>query len=351
MKRPPKRENPDRALRMISAELSPSFWDGLEAERQAAEASGKHIDPAFYRYDNDMLFQACSKFGARLLRRAANQLEERRQRGTALLYYRSLASIAHWRLTKGVYEFDPELNDALDQSDVGSLPLDAVRNLPEYAPYIVLDREYMGVHVYGAWVCRGDTGKGEDGVQVVAHGPNGWLHCIVLFMDTDIDATLSRAYQNLNADGLSSAVMLQEGKRLVTDVLKRALYLASTEPDLTGVVRKPQFFKRISHGASIITTDPPRAANVIGVGYRYGAAVRTWKQQERETREGGAPTGTTVAPHIRRAHYHLYWTGKGRKEPRVKWIAPVLVGAKDVEAIATTVRAVKPSPSKEEDKS
>lgn len=30
--------------------------------------------------------------------------------------------------------------------------------------------------------------------------------------------------------------------------------------------------------------------------------------------------------HLRRGHFHLYWTGKGRKVPRINFVAPTLVG-------------------------
>lgn len=39
-------------------------------------------------------------------------------------------------------------------------------------------------------------------------------------------------------------------------------------------------------------------------------------------------------PHFRRAHWQVYWVGKGRKEREVKWLEPIFVGfgdtAKDV---------------------
>src|SRR5437588_915906 len=66
------------------------------------------------------------------------------------------------------------------------------------------------------------------------------------------------------------------------------------------------------------------AACFIAVGYRVGAALRrrTAPGSERSsTGSGGSP-----AHHIRRAHYHLYWTGPGRQEPRIRWLHPILVG-------------------------
>ena len=36
---------------------------------------------------------------------------------------------------------------------------------------------------------------------------------------------------------------------------------------------------------------------------------------------------STVRAHVRRAHWHHYWTGKGRTELVLRWIAPTLVGS------------------------
>ena len=35
---------------------------------------------------------------------------------------------------------------------------------------------------------------------------------------------------------------------------------------------------------------------------------------------------STVRAHVRRAHWHHYWTGKGRTELVLRWIAPTPIG-------------------------
>ena len=45
----------------------------------------------------------------------------------------------------------------------------------------------------------------------------------------------------------------------------------------------------------------------------------------------GTPTGRTVRPHLRRAHWHLYWTGEGSRHdparaiPVLRWLPPIPV--------------------------
>jgi hypothetical protein len=43
------------------------------------------------------------------------------------------------------------------------------------------------------------------------------------------------------------------------------------------------------------------------------------------TRFKASPDFVSVRPHMRRAHSHLYWTGAGRKQPRVKFLLPISV--------------------------
>jgi len=51
--------------------------------------------------------------------------------------------------------------------------------------------------------------------------------------------------------------------------------------------------------------------------------VEQWEIQH--SGDEGVATGHTVRPHMRRAHSHLYWTGAGRKQPRVKFLLPISV--------------------------
>ena len=43
----------------------------------------------------------------------------------------------------------------------------------------------------------------------------------------------------------------------------------------------------------------------------------------------------TVNPHWRKAHPHLYWTGEGRKIPRIKFVKGVIVHKEVVSKLPT----------------
>lgn len=73
------------------------------------------------------------------------------------------------------------------------------------------------------------------------------------------------------------------------------------------------------------------------VGYRIGSELRAYKraESERKPHQGG-----TVRPHMRRAHWHHYWTGPRDGERRLvlKWIAPTMVNVKSGVGSATLHR-------------
>jgi hypothetical protein len=64
------------------------------------------------------------------------------------------------------------------------------------------------------------------------------------------------------------------------------------------------------------------------VGYRIGTALRASRAVP-----AGAHGGSHAAPapHLRRAHWHTYWTGPmdGERRQVLKWLAPMAVGVGD----------------------
>ncbi|WP_284352677.1 hypothetical protein [Roseisolibacter agri] len=92
--------------------------------------------------------------------------------------------------------------------------------------------------------------------------------------------------------------------------------------------------------------------DVYLVGTRYAAAVRRHgiaaAAREHGTAMGGrpgpaSPPGRTVRPHLRAAHWHLYWVGPGRTTPALRFIPTTVVHGEETarrEAVAPVVRLV-----------
>ena len=78
------------------------------------------------------------------------------------------------------------------------------------------------------------------------------------------------------------------------------------------------------------------AATWHEVGYRVGADLRAYKRYQSDRREH---QGGTVRPHMRRAHWHHYWTGPrdGERNLVLKWLAPTMVGVSNGSIESATI--------------
>ena len=125
----------------------------------------------------------------------------------------------------------------------------------------------------------------------------------------------------------------------------------------------PQIIRRLARDRSIHDTSSSPEARVYALGaegassnalFAKTAPAGTLAQEARmstvfhelglgpevvEYLPGGG-THASPRPHMRRAHWHLYWTGTGRAVPRVKWIAPVFVRGEgaDTPVVTHTVK-------------
>jgi len=70
---------------------------------------------------------------------------------------------------------------------------------------------------------------------------------------------------------------------------------------------------------------PPTVPQIWGVGERMGAALRRAESQNPGDTDTTPVEGkTSPRPHIRRAHWHSFWTGPrdGERKRVVKWLPP-----------------------------
>lgn len=96
-------------------------------------------------------------------------------------------------------------------------------------------------------------------------------------------------------------------------------YIASANADIN-LIYKPPVDKRVRANPKKQRSN----ATVTEVGFRIGAELREYK---RSASTQGGRTGTAIRPHLRRAHWHRFWTGPldGERELVLKWLAPIFV--------------------------
>lgn len=264
-----------------------------------------------------------------------------------------LAAMLPWNLTKGAYLFDPDLFGSLVEAPLERLPVELLTRLPEYAPLLIFPRPWRGA--VGAWVHLDVDTRFEPAhleFRALLLGANGRRLPLLLDLKSEtleecVRATQEETLLSQQAVGIEGVSFPPAFFELLRGLLNLALYLASEEPDLSERPRPlPGLSQRRKGKPPRVYPEPDPLR--IEVGWRIGAALRRARQEGARAASG---TGRSPQPHIRRAHWHLYWTGKGSRKdpskarPKVRWIEPTLVGADRLEGeLPAVVRIVEGEP-------
>jgi hypothetical protein len=254
------------------------------------------------------------------------------------------STIGTWRYSKGVYRFSKALYDALVATELPKeLPMRILRRLPDWCPYIELPEPTGGTYGYyclldydycsGAWELRivADTENGLVLVPIVLTEGISLLDATSSFADQDdmVSALAAKGTGSIALDALAKAMpsIMAYAKTASLETVRPALslllYLCSDAPEIDDS-RQPNespgrvYARRVKGKARIF--EPPKT-RIWDVGTKLSAAL-------------GAPTGRTGAkksPHIRRAHWHGYWTGPriGERKFKYAWIPPLAVAVDD----------------------
>lgn len=251
-----------------------------------------------------------------------------------------------WARCRQVYRIDPEVaSELMDQPVEGDLPCEALRRLPYPIVYVEAPvRTYNGMR----WCTANGFLAWLDVPLEDPHGPEQLMVCYI-YRDrkrvlmpvpltggtlADVAAKVaddsSRATERiLEQSGGEVEVRYSAGEdtlSAIAQVVNLLLYIISAEDDAEVVYRPPSERR----GQRVGRRTNPETHRLVGavMGRAIGAA-RTVAGVG--VSHGG--NGRTVSPHIRRAHWQHYWTGKrkGRDDGRfgdelvVRWIPPVFV--------------------------
>ena len=269
------------------------------------------------------------------------------------------AAFAAWRLTQGIYRFDPAVYDAVRNTPVaGDIPHQVLLHLPEWCIYVETpDLQHLGRPVRGAFVhleYDANTRKPElrlllnssDLVAIPLHlGP--WS--LSESLDMMVDAAAKQASQLGSSASMPSHDQLRQPLRAVAEpIVSLVLYICSQANEISGEPRRPAPV-RTKRGPQYFPADKPTTWDV---GVRMGSALRRAYQNE-NTGQGHDHAGPR--PHIRRAHWHGFRSGPrlradGSEIPAadrafdLRWLPPVAVNAILGETVPTVRPVTSPRP-------
>jgi hypothetical protein len=268
-----------------------------------------------------------------------------------------------WSKSKVVYAMDDLLLDHLSESGTSRIPTQVLRSLPHADPYLLLPkpdlsdpqtayyRTHIGVplgaFVFGRYnqaqqLCstaddkRQDLGlmfvgfiEREDGVTDPVT-----LRCTIplsgqtFTVEDAVSATIAKFHFNEHLAEDDPAKLEAWLRTYVAQAFNSLLYVCTEQPDIE--VYRPGS-TRTGKAAKSRERRRPRPDDidqVIKLGFRMGPALHQARAQWERSQQQSVGVGSgdrRVRPHQKKGHYRTYWTGAGRVEPILKWIAPFWV--------------------------
>ena len=107
-------------------------------------------------------------------------------------------------------------------------------------------------------------------------------------------------------------------------ILSTILYLTTDKPDVLESSETKHTYREPGVGYKV--KNKFREIRKWDVGVRYAASVKETREYSYQKKDS-AKDGTPKRPHVRRAHWHHYWVGRGRTELVLRWVDQMLINA------------------------
>jgi hypothetical protein len=272
-----------------------------------------------------------------------------------------LAALGAWRVTQGIYRFDPDLLSALMDTPVtGDIPCAALYRLPEWCIYIETPPE---VGLLGFWAhLEYDVKTGVHELRFLFDHGTGLapfsLHIGPWSLETGIQKAHQLMAQNLKKLGKSLDLLdkLPSPAELaisVAKVLPPVLYLCAENAEIGDGIVRPTLPNPIrSKKSKTLRMFPPDKPKTWDVGIRIGSVIRAGQVKQGGDSDG--QTGAHVRPHIRKAHWHGFRSGRrlnpdGSPIPAearpftLRWLPPIAVNVENTDELPAVIHPVKES--------
>lgn len=249
-------------------------------------------------------------------------------------------NLFEWCLNKVVYSFDEDVeNSFLDihWSDLSSHLVSTFDNMPLNAFAISFRNTYEDEEdTFDTAIVYRDYFLGEENASAGLFFLFSNTHMVderrVVFFPvgicTNIDGyeidTLDEAYK-ANCQRFKRFENNKNKikfKKLLMHILPYIFYICSQNAEICQPLENKKIFKPATKPEYI--KHKYREVKQFVCGEQTGCRIRNFKQQQSERRSNGK--GSMKSPHVRRAHYHRYWKGKGsNRHVEIKWIPPIYI--------------------------
>lgn len=269
-----------------------------------------------------------------------------------------VAALAAWRLTKGIYRFDPTLrNEVAGMPLDGVLPAQVFLSLPEWCIWIetpgmafpALRHDINKVDGFFVHLDYNITHNRAE-LRFTFHFPDApvqgfppWVPFPLHLGDWSVQEAVWRTFQAAQVD-LEHGTP-DEQREFAADMavamvpfINLVLYICSTNADF-GAERPIHPSHRAPAGKKkkLVAAEQVRTWDV---GIRLGPALQRARSAEsapaaEASASGGEAGRASPRPHWRRGHWHHYWIGpRSRPQERkiiLHWLPPIPVGIQEFD--------------------
>lgn len=268
---------------------------------------------------------------------------------------RFMSAIIPWRVGKPVYRFDKELAEELmNNTTAGKIPVEIILHMPY--PCLYIENPPCVEHCVGMFVFLEWDERYPNAVELRMHYvfDDETIEAVYLQYDVNgVDTNIFEAKVMLDSVQALFDMMRYSGRIDIDELsIKRQeqlleqaprhmnliLYLCSQEPD----IRRRDPIPRLRG----VRKDVAAYSDKIDVGTYIGATIRKAAALSKEQTHSAVSDDReyrSPRPHMRKAHWHLYWTGQGRTVARMKWVMPIFVkgSVQDTQDKPTVIHPVK----------
>ena len=272
---------------------------------------------------------------------AQNMVNAGIQRCDAELYHKCwmVYGLAKWnQCGKQVYRFNEELTRVLLGNRSLEIPLQCLDMLPTKAFFVETTKDSEGFYFCKEY----DKEIGDYFILLaVSHGEITHFFSIPCKDKQKISDALRATLQSEGED--IPQERFDTTTTYLSGVMQLVLYLAAVNAEVTTTRNKPVSPERIAKAARKSSKEIRKGNQVQPTLYHVGTDFGKRYQQYREkTQTESTNKGTKKRPHIRRSHFHHYWTGSAdEKKLTLKWIDTIFVNNNNDEDVLPTIRNVK----------
>lgn len=254
-----------------------------------------------------------------------------------------ISCVGTWRPTQDIVRFDGDVYASLARTGLdGDLPVEIFRRLPAWCVYVETPNLIHDSHPQEGFFAylEQDANTGHEELRIFFNGPERPFYPAILQLGP---WNLKRACEESNAFALASRMALggtiNNVRPLVPDpgletALNLLLYICAYGLGdeegwgAQGTISYPPHVKTKS-GWRLF---PPSKPSVHTLGTTYGEQIRKARISSGDSRPHSG-----LRPHVRRAHWHGYWTGPIKPRADVtaerrfslRWLPPIPVAMGD----------------------